>query len=80
MKKREYFEISERIDHHNSKDSIVQTDRISLIDRENVNLMNISAESYKRKPTNKLKRAPTSSVISTRSKVSIISKISLKVE
>jgi uncharacterized membrane protein len=74
IKKRDYFEISQP--EESLKDSIVQTDKVSLHDKENQNSINTSTQSLKRKPTNK--RNLQSSIVSTRSKVSQISTTVLK--
>ena len=75
IKKRDYFEISQP-EEQSLKDSIVQTDKVSLQDKENQNSMNTSTQSLKRKPMNK--RNLQSSIVSTRSKVSQISTMVLK--
>ena len=75
IKKRDYFEISQP-EEQSLKDSIVQTDKVSLQDKENQNSLNTSTQSLKRKPTNK--RNLQSSIVSTRSKVSQISAMVLK--
>jgi hypothetical protein len=75
IKKREYYEISQP--EESLKHSIVQTDKVSLQDKENQNSMNTSTQSLKRKPTNK-RNLQSSSVVSTRSKVSQISTVVLK--
>ena len=58
------------------KDSIVQTDKVSLQDKENQNSINTSTQSLKMKPTSR--RNLQSSIVSTRSKVSQISSVVLK--
>jgi hypothetical protein len=74
IKKRDYFEISQP--EESLKDSLVQTEKVSLQDKENQNSLNTSTQSLKRKPTNK--RNLQSSIVSTRSKVSQISTVVLK--
>ena len=82
IKKREYFEISQP--EESLKDSIVQTDKVSLQDKENQNSLNTSMQSLKRKPPtttitmNNKRNLQSSSIVSTRSKVSQISTMVLK--